>query len=129
MRWASSVADAKWQKLPPAAYLPDDTAPTALSWLRRRLPGVPDSVLHRLFRKRDVKMLTALGLRINARPDTQLPAGGVLAIPLSVQAKEHTARSLTPGTLGCRMHVHCRVHDLCGAQTTGALQVKLWTRR
>lgn len=39
---------------PPVVFVEGLPAPTALSWLRRRGPNVPDALLHKLFRLRQV---------------------------------------------------------------------------
>ena len=96
-RGFSGNTEQLWQKLPPAAFLPEDSPPSALSWMRRRLPGVPEGVLHRLFRKRDVKLISPTGARVAVRPDSKLLAGAVLAIPSSVQARERPDTSQTAG--------------------------------
>lgn len=62
--------------------------PTALSWLRRRGPPLPESVLHRLFRKRQVKVVTAAGSEGPKRvsKDALLLRGAQLLIPTSAAA-------------------------------------------
>ena len=70
----------KWQHLPPVAYLEGAPAPTALSWARRRLQGVPESVLQRLFRQRLVKLKSADSYGPIGR-SASLARDAVLAVP------------------------------------------------
>lgn len=68
---------------PPVTFQPSDGAPTAMSWLRRRGPSIPHSVLERAFRKRKVLVQLEGCKTGRISKKTLLQAGARLIMPNS----------------------------------------------
>ncbi|KAK9836186.1 hypothetical protein WJX81_007549 [Elliptochloris bilobata] len=88
-RWSSSAVADKWSAAfyisPPVSKLHGADPPTALAWLRRRGPGLPNGLLQRLFRLRKVLCLQPGDAGV-AQPkrtaaDALLPEGARLLLP------------------------------------------------
>jgi len=88
---------------PPVQPLPDGGKATALGWLYRRGPALPRGVLHKLFRQRQVRLLSPDGVTVTrAKKDTKLTAGERLFVPAAA-VKAHACSpgwEEAPGTGG-----------------------------
>ncbi|KAK9824138.1 hypothetical protein WJX72_008058 [[Myrmecia] bisecta] len=77
---------ARWQRhwhiTPPVSFLPSSEPPTALQWLRRRVPQLSNGTLQGLFRRRQVKVLNSDSAAVKrAAKLTPLSQGWRLLIP------------------------------------------------
>ena len=61
--------------------------PTALSWLRRRGPPLPEAAMHKLFRQETVRCFDPATQRVGrVRKDRLLPSGAMLLLPKAAVA-------------------------------------------
>ena len=126
LQQASQIStDSRWQHLPPVTLLEGVPQPTALAWLRRRLTGVPDSVLHRLFRQRLVAVHAQGGYAATGRASS-LPQGTVLAVPAWVQREQprKLLRRQDPGGRRCLCQLGHRRAACLQLTTAARLQAR-----
>ncbi len=93
---ASADALSRWLKewaAVPRVVVPDGTEPpTAMSWLRRRGPPLPEAARQRLFRQETVRLYDPATQRVGrVKKDRLLPPGAMLLLPKAAVAEAAAA--------------------------------------
>lgn len=89
----------EWTAVPRVVVPPGTEPPTALSWLRRRGPPLPEGTLHKLFRSKTVRLWDPATQRVSrASKASPLPAGALLLLPKSELAAAAPAAGEAGGT-------------------------------
>jgi 23S rRNA pseudouridine955/2504/2580 synthase len=80
--------------VPPPGADPDaPVAPSALAWLRRRGPVLPEAVIHRIFRDEAVRVWDPATAQVRrVAKDAELPPGARLLLPKALIAEQAAAR-------------------------------------
>lgn len=86
-----------WNPTPPVAYTPGSEPPTALSWLRRRGPGLPIAAIHRLFREETVRVFEPQTGQVTRASRTKaLKPGSLLLLPKGLAVAEVGEEAAAP---------------------------------